>query len=145
MADFKDSGCTTFYDNIMNTLKDLDVVILVNNVGTNIPKELTELSPQEIIDIINVNCVGMTVLSSLLIPKLLKRTFKSAIINLSSAAANVPLPYITLYSATKSYNTFISEGMALENPRLDILSVKPMFVESPLSKAKKGFFVPDRN
>lgn len=41
-------------------------------------------------------------------------------------------------------NTFFSEALSLEHPEIDILSVRPMFVESPLSRQKKGFNIPDR-
>jgi short-subunit dehydrogenase len=68
----------------------------------------------------------------------------SAIINLSSFAGSYPIPYISLYSASKAMNTFFTEGISMEYPNVDVLSVRPMFVESPLSKAKKGFNVPDR-
>lgn len=86
----------------------------------------------------------MAAMTQQLLPIMKQRSGKSAIINLSSFAGQSPLPYITLYSATKAMNTFFSEALSLENPNVDILSVRPMFVESPLSRAKKGFNIPDR-
>jgi 17beta-estradiol 17-dehydrogenase / very-long-chain 3-oxoacyl-CoA reductase len=83
-------------------------------------------------------------MTSELINSLKSRKGKSAIINLSSFAGENAQPYITLYSSTKAMNTFFSEALSLEHPEIDILSVRPMFVESPLSRQKKGFNIPDR-
>ena len=92
---------------------------------------------------INVNCVSMVALTSVLAPLMSRR---AAIVNLSSYMGEITVPYVCLYSATKAFNALFSEGVSLEAELkgIDILSVKPWFVESPLSRAKKGFFVPDR-
>jgi 17beta-estradiol 17-dehydrogenase / very-long-chain 3-oxoacyl-CoA reductase len=86
----------------------------------------------------------MAVLSTLLIPKM--KLSKSAIINLSSFLGENPAPYSSLYSATKAFNTYFSESVSMERglEKIDILSVRPMFVVSPLSKQEKAFTVPGR-
>lgn len=86
----------------------------------------------------------MAGLTLALMPNLLQS--RSAIINLSSFLGETAAPYSTVYSATKAFNTFFSECLAMEKNmnKLDILSVRPMYVESPLSKKKKAFMVPDR-
>lgn len=86
----------------------------------------------------------MAVLTSALLKKLGNRKQKTAIINLSSFLGESPAPYNTLYSATKAFNHSFSNGISMEYPHIDILSLKPMFVESPLSRKKKGFNIPDR-
>jgi 17beta-estradiol 17-dehydrogenase / very-long-chain 3-oxoacyl-CoA reductase len=86
----------------------------------------------------------MAALTALLIPKM--KLSKSAIINLSSFLGENPTPYSGLYSATKAFNTYFSESISLEKglQKIDILSVRPMFVVSPLSRQKKSFTVPNR-
>lgn len=113
---------------MIEKVKKLDIGVLVNNVGTSELREYENLTYDEIQNIINVNCTSMVAMTQQLLPLLQKRTAKSAIINLSSFAGQSPLPYITLYSATKAMNTFFSEALSLENPNIDILSVRPMFV-----------------
>ena len=51
----------------------------------------------------------------MLIDKLVKRNHRSAIINLSSAAGVKPTPYMSLYSATKVYNDFLSRALGYEH------------------------------
>jgi len=53
----------------------------------------------------------MTILSNWVIPRMLKREKRGAIINLSSVAGQYPLPYISVYSATKAYNDFFSQSI----------------------------------
>ena len=53
-------------------------------------------------------------------------------------------PFITMYAATKAFNKEISNAISVEHPFIDVMCLKPMFVESPLSKQKKGFGVPSR-
>ena len=56
--------------NIKEKLENLDIAILVNNVGTSDMKNIDEWSPEEISDIINVNCTSMAGLTSVLLPSM---------------------------------------------------------------------------
>jgi 17beta-estradiol 17-dehydrogenase / very-long-chain 3-oxoacyl-CoA reductase len=81
----------------------------------------------------------MTFLAHFLLPIFLKRERRSAIINLSSIAGEYPIPFISTYSATKAYNDFFSQALQMEySYKVDILSVRPMYVETGLSKMKKS-------
>jgi short-subunit dehydrogenase len=73
-----------------------------------------------------------------------KRDTRSAVINLSSFLGEKAAPFVSLYAATKAFNREFSNSIAMECPSIDVMCLKPMFVESPLSKQKKGFGVPDR-
>lgn len=71
----------------------------------------------------------MTIMSHLMIPIMLKREKRSAIINLSSVAAENPIPFISTYSASKAYNDFFSQSIQMEYAhKIDILSLRPMYV-----------------
>jgi short-subunit dehydrogenase len=66
------------------------------------------------------------------------------VINLSSYATWLPLPYNSLYCGTKSYNDILSKSLHNEysDTNVDFLSTKPLFAESPLSNMKAdGIFV----
>jgi 17beta-estradiol 17-dehydrogenase / very-long-chain 3-oxoacyl-CoA reductase len=77
---------------------------------------------------------------------MLKREKRSAIVNLSSVAGEYPLPFISVYSATKAYNDFFSQSIEMEySQKIDILSVKPLYVESNMSKMKKSCTVASKN
>lgn len=72
------------------------------------------------------------------------RQHKSALINVSSYMEEKALPLVSLYAATKAFNKSLTEGIWHENPDIDVMCLKPMFVETPLSRQKKGFAIPDR-
>ena len=67
-------------------MEDLDISILVNNVGVDVLDFYHKLSEEEIIRLININCGACSVLSHIFIPRFLKRNSKSAIVNVASLA-----------------------------------------------------------
>jgi 17beta-estradiol 17-dehydrogenase / very-long-chain 3-oxoacyl-CoA reductase len=141
---FKDSSDSAKYEALIAELRGLDIGLLVNNVGTSDVKQFHRFSHREIVDFINVNCVSMAVLSADVLGLMKGRSHKSALINLSSYMAEHSLPFLSLYAATKAFNKHLTQGLAYEYPELDVLCLQPLFVESPLSKQKRGFTVPDR-
>ena len=57
---------------------------------------------------ININVNSQTYLSYYMIPRMLKRKDRSAIINVASIAHYKPWPLASVYSGTKSYNYSLS-------------------------------------
>jgi 17beta-estradiol 17-dehydrogenase / very-long-chain 3-oxoacyl-CoA reductase len=129
---------------MVGEIKKLDIGLLVNNVGMSEPHILHQAGYQLIVDTITVNCTSMALLSADLLEQMDKRPHKSAIINLSSFINERPLPYMSLYTGSKGFNRNLTESISLEYPHIDILNLKPYFVESPASRQKRGFMVPDR-
>lgn len=81
----------------------------------------------------------MTMMTHAIVGGMLSREKRSAIINVSSIAGEYPIPFITTYSATKAYNDFFSQSLAMEySHKVDVLSLRPMYVESKLSKMEKS-------
>ncbi len=72
--------------------------ILVNNAGANWGKPLVETSVDEITRLLQVNLLGMMVLTHLVLPEMQQR-HRGAIISVGSVASHVALE--PLYSATK--------------------------------------------
>ena len=142
--DFKDSSDPAKWEALMAELRQLDISILVNNVGTSDIKMFEQFSQEFIADILNINCVSMAALTAEVARLMAHRDRRSAIINLSSFVGEQAAPFMTLYAATKAFNREFSNSIALEHPSIDVLCLKPMFVESPLSKQKRGLGVPDR-
>lgn len=77
---------------------------LVNNVGVIAPYPLlvSEMTGTQIWDHINVNVAPTTVMTRLLMTSMQQRG-RGVIVNVSSMAAIAPLPYFTVYAATKVY------------------------------------------
>ena len=95
---------------------------------------------------INVNIVPMTMMSHFMIPRMLKRKERSAIVNISSFSAEHPIPYVSTYSATKVYNDFFSRAIQMEyEHKIDILSVRPLYIETNMSKQARSCTVASKN
>lgn len=80
--------------------KEGKVDILINNAGMGISGAIEYLTEQDLNKIFDVNVKAVITLSSLIIPYL--RESKGKIINVSSVAAVVPIPYQACYSSTKA-------------------------------------------
>lgn len=134
--DFNKHSTTSDYIKIFQIIQEnCDISILVNNVGTDYEKMFKDLTMDEISNYLNVNITPQTFLTRIFYEKMANREKRSAIINLSSYAADFPLSMKSLYSATKIFNHYLSLALTEENlgDRVDFLSVKPLGVDTPLS------------
>ena len=160
VADFSQSHSADFWDRLMTQLADLDVSVLVNNVGVNHTEPFVTISPDVLRDMVEVNCTSQLLFTRCLVRRLLERAgwrdeqtqntnqagqVRSAVISVSSVAGQRPLLFLSPYSATKAFNDFFSRALALEYPDyLDVLSLRPGYVVSKMSKIKTaGGFVLD--
>lgn len=104
----------------------LEVSMLINNAGCVCYKKTKELSFDEIQDTINLNSGSVMHLLNMYLPVFEKRKGRSAVINLSSFLAVRPAPLISLYSGTKAFNHYISQGLSEEyRDSVDIMSFQP--------------------
>ncbi len=93
------------------------VDILINNAGTGSIAPFDALSISKIRALFNINFSGHVLLTQKLITMGL---LKEKIINVSSLAAVIPLPFRGFYSATKSALLSISLTMRIELEKLNI-------------------------
>ncbi|XP_043542723.1 hydroxysteroid (20-beta) dehydrogenase 2 isoform X1 [Chiloscyllium plagiosum] len=121
-ADFNQGA--EIYGPIEAALKDLNIGILVNNVG-----KTYQVLPCYFLDVPDVEKMTKIVL-----PQLLKRK-KGIIINISSEAGAHPHPLITMYSATKAFVDFFSQALNAEYKPNGIIvqSVLPLLVSTNLT------------
>lgn len=88
---------------------------MVNNAGAsyNHPELFTNVSEESIAQILQLNVASMTGVARALLPQMFERK-KGILINISSATAVMPSPYLTVYAASKSYVIKLSEDLAAE-------------------------------
>ncbi|KAI4126901.1 MAG: hypothetical protein LQ347_004806 [Umbilicaria vellea] len=119
VADSLQSNDASSNQAIVDGVQDLNLTVLVNNIGglagivTPNFKTLERLSTQEIDDTIQLNLGFATQITHALLP-ILERNQPSLIINISSVAAVLSTPYLTLYSASKAYNISFSRNLSAE-------------------------------
>lgn len=107
------------------------VAYLVNNAGIAKMGSYKDFSVEEIEATINTNCNVPAVLCTLCIPYMRKG---SRILNISSASSFQPLPYLNLYSASKSFARSYSRSLNVELKGTGITStaVCPSWVDTDL-------------
>uniref|UniRef100_A0A672Z9R3 Hydroxysteroid (17-beta) dehydrogenase 3 n=1 Tax=Sphaeramia orbicularis TaxID=375764 RepID=A0A672Z9R3_9TELE len=106
------------FSEIEEQLKDMNIGVLVNNVGmlpSFIPREFLEAAEldQTILKVINCNVKTMVKMCKIVLPGMEDRG-KGVIVNISSGIASVPFPLYTLYAATKVFVERFSQGLQAE-------------------------------
>ena len=149
-----DFGKVDGYKNIAKELEDLDIGILVNNVGTTYEKQtpsavgtiygepiFSECDLQKIFDVITINtfsCVGM---SHAVIQGMCKRK-RGLMIHVSSVASQIDYSFMVVYKATKIFMNKFVKCLSYENEGIiDHQLLVPGLVETKLSNMKATFFV----
>ncbi|XP_067828328.1 very-long-chain 3-oxoacyl-CoA reductase-like [Heptranchias perlo] len=144
-ADFT-SGAE-IYGPIEAALKDLNIGILVNNVGktyTMVPCYFLDVPnvDKEILDIMNCNALSVLMMTRIVLPHMLERK-KGVIINISSEAGTHPHPLLTMYSATKAFVDFFSRALNAEYKSKGIIvqCVQPLLVSTNMTRMETSIFV----
>jgi len=130
----------SIYDVIEKELSNLDIGILVNNVGIgyDFPDFFLDIDQDRMDKLIALNIVSVNQMTRIVLPGMVERS-RGAIVNVSSGSGAMPVPLLTVYSATKAYVDFFSRGLRVEYASKGIVvqSLIPLFVTSKLSKIRK--------
>lgn len=97
---------------LVQTLDQRGIVLdtLVNNAGFGLRGGFATMPYDEQIAMVELNCTTLTRLCRLVLPGLVARR-RGGIVNLSSVAAFQPIPFMSVYAATKAYVQALSEGL----------------------------------
>lgn len=133
------------YSKIDNELENVEIGVLVNNVGVSyrMPNYFPEMSRDEHSNIVNVNSLSMVMMTHIVLPRMVARN-KGVILNVSSASALVPSGMLTTYSASKAFADHFSRCLAREYKDSEIIiqSVLPFFVATKMAKMRPNVVVP---
>ena len=138
----------SFYEKLKDVIKDLDVGVLVNNVGVSfdMPTDLYEVPAKKLQDITMVNVYGTTMMTHVMLAsKFVKRGTKSAIINVGSSAGTTPTPMLSAYSASKSFVASLTESIRYEHrDKVDVLLFAPgTLLTKMVGKKNSSMLVPE--
>ena len=118
---------------LSDTLGRLD--ILVNNAGTNVRKPAVEFTEAEWDLVLNTNLKGTFFLCQKA-AKAMMKTGGGRIVNISSGAGNMAVPWLTPYSISKAGINHMTRALAMEFAPHGILvnAIAPSYIETPLTK-----------
>jgi short-subunit dehydrogenase len=102
--------------------RKLSIDLLVNNAGFGDQGEFLKLSLARQLEMINLQNATVVELTYNLLPAMIEQR-RGGIINVSSMAGFQPIPYATIYSATKSFLTTFSLALEAEVRRYKVAVV----------------------
>ena len=109
---------------------------LVNNAGVAKMAPVSEFTLEEISNMLDINDKAATLICRACIPYMVKDSY---ILNVASASAFQPNPYIALYSASKAYLLSFTRSLNVENDNITCTAVCPGWVDTKmLPKTNKG-------
>lgn len=141
------ASLTGAIDLIVNDIGDARLTVLVNNVGgeARAYRRLTELTYQDVQNIISINITFMTQVTRALLP-VLEKNGPSLVMNMSSVAS-YGMPYIPVYSGTKgfvdSFSRSLQAEMKADGKDIEVLGVRVGSVQSAGNDVEVNFTTPD--
>lgn len=115
--------------------KELTVDLLINNAGFGDYGKFSDRALDKQLAMIQLNVMVLTELTGLFLPAMQQRN-SGTIINISSIAGFQPLPYMSVYAATKAFVLNFTEALWAENKDsgVNILALCPGPTESEFFK-----------
>lgn len=119
------------------------VSILINNVGGADYDPLVKMKDSEIHKMLNINVVGTTVMTKLMIPKLLLNPTRAGILFIgSSSAVSGPCSNLAVYSASKSYVHQFAESINGEHSdKIDVTVSSTSSVKTNMNSGRYLFTI----
>ncbi len=115
-----------FLDEVFAATESLEVGLLISNAGFARTGQFLEVSLEDHLSLLSVNCRAPLMLSHIYGNRMAARS-RGGIINVASAAAFLSMPYWGNYAASKSYLLSLSEalGFELHQRGVDVLALCP--------------------
>lgn len=114
----------------------MQVDLLINNAGFGVARSFHKVTPQRHQEMMALNMSAVVDLIHAFLPAMVERA-NGAIINVASAAAFQPIPFMSVYAASKSFVLSLSEGLSVEYRAkgIAVLAVCPGPVDTPFFEA----------
>ena len=114
------------------TLRHFDRVdVWVNNAGVGIRDSVADMTPTVVRELFETNFFGTITCMQVAIPAM-REQGGGSIINISSVAGHIPVPFMSLYCASKFAVNALGKGARLELKRdnINVLTVCPGYVST---------------
>lgn len=119
-------------ERLAHAVADLDLAVLVNNAGYGYSGAFEKQDAERLRDMVALNCTAPVLLTARLLPRMLERGERSAIVVTGSVAGRQPLPLHAVYAATKAFDLLFGEALSVElrDRGVDVLVLEPGSTES---------------
>jgi NAD(P)-dependent dehydrogenase (short-subunit alcohol dehydrogenase family) len=110
--------------------------ILVSNAGTNRPKSIATVTPEDYAAVFDLNVRATFFMAQAVVRRLLEEGRRGSIIHISSQMGHVGAPDRTLYCASKHAIEGLTKAMAVElaPAGIRVNSIAPTFIETPMTR-----------
>lgn len=135
------TGGVEIYDHVEKELENLDVGILINNVGMcyPYPEYFADLPGGRKFcqDLINCNISSVAQMTHIVLPGMVERK-GGVVVNVGSFSAIIDVPYLSLYGSSKAFVDKFTQDLDLEYRQHGIIfqSVIPGYVTGTMSKIR---------
>ena len=103
---------------------------------------MNEATMEDTMRMINVNVNSQAYMTRFVLPLMLQRTSRSAIIDISSVCALGGSSVLPIYAATKGFNLLLSQSIAsAHKDKIDVLTVTPNSTKSNMNSGRYLFSV----
>lgn len=93
--------------------KQIEIELLVNNAGFGAFGYIHEIPTERIAEMVQVNCTAVAHLTQLYVPRMVERR-RGDVLIVASIAGFQPVPFNSVYAATKAFDLIFAEGIAEE-------------------------------
>ncbi|PYI08221.1 ketoreductase [Aspergillus sclerotiicarbonarius CBS 121057] len=128
------------YEKLKALVDELDVSVLVNNVGKshNIPTPFALTPEDEMTDIVTINCLGTLRATQLVVPGMMQRK-RGLVLTMGSFGGLLPTPLLATYSGSKAFlqQWSTSLGSELEPYGITVELVQAYLITSAMSKIRR--------
>ena len=123
VADFAEMNSYEDYEKLAEKMKSIDIGMVFLNAGIGEPGPFVDLDTQRMERIVKLNVCHPMYLTRALLPTLLKREYKSAIVVTGSGLGARPVAAFTTYSATKAAAMTFAEALSYEvGDKVDVMA-----------------------
>ncbi|KAM3387718.1 hypothetical protein ACQJBY_010516 [Aegilops geniculata] len=143
VIDFAADGLAASVAALAESIRGLDVGVLVNNAGHGYPyaRYFHEVDEELRRNLIRLNVEAVTRMTHAVLPGMVERK-RGAVVNIGSGAASImpSTPLYTVYAATKAYADQFSRSLYVEykNKGIDVQCQVPMYVATKMASIRQA-------